>query len=63
MLKWILERLDGVVWAELICRIKGFLDFVHHPDSKELEDKNMMFWKLDPFPSSGEGRHLFCSVP
>jgi hypothetical protein len=36
-------------------RINAFSNFVHRPDSKELEDKNTMFWKLDLFPSSGEG--------
>jgi hypothetical protein len=44
-------------------RINGFSDFIHHPDSKELEnkkDENVAFWKLDLFPSSGEGRHLLC---
>jgi hypothetical protein len=39
-------------------RINWFSDFVHRPDSKELEDKNTTFRKLDLFPSSGEGRHL-----
>jgi hypothetical protein len=33
----------------------GFSDFVHRPDSKELEDKNITFRKLDVFPSSDEG--------
>jgi hypothetical protein len=33
----------------------GFSDFVHCTDSKELEDKNKTFRKLDLFPSSGEG--------
>jgi hypothetical protein len=42
-------------------RINWFSDFVQCPDSKELEDKNI--WKLDPFPSLGEGRHLLCWVP
>jgi hypothetical protein len=36
-------------------RINGFSDFVHHPGSKELEDKIMTFQKLDLFPSSGDG--------
>jgi hypothetical protein len=36
-------------------RINGFSDFVHRPDSKELEDKNTTFRKLDLFPSSGKG--------
>jgi hypothetical protein len=44
-------------------RINGFSNFAHRPDSKELEDKNTMFRKLDLFPSSGERRHLFCWVP
>jgi hypothetical protein len=44
-------------------RINGFSGFVHRPDSKELEDKNMTFRKLDLFPSSGEGRHLLCWFP
>jgi hypothetical protein len=44
-------------------RINGFSDFVHRPDSKELEDKNTTFRKLDLFPSSGEERHLLCYVP
>jgi hypothetical protein len=26
-----------------LLRINGFSDFVHHPDCKELEDKNMTF--------------------
>jgi hypothetical protein len=43
-------------------RINGFSDFIHRPDSKELEDTNMTFRKLDLFPSSGEGRHLLCWV-
>jgi hypothetical protein len=33
-----------------IYRINGFSDFVHRPDSKELEDKKTMFWKLGLFP-------------
>jgi hypothetical protein len=36
-------------------RINGFSGFVHRPDSKELEVKNMTFQKLDLVPSSGEG--------
>jgi hypothetical protein len=44
-------------------RINGVSDFVHRPDSKELEDKNTTFRKLDLFPSSGDGRHLLCWVP
>jgi hypothetical protein len=44
-------------------RINGVLDFVQRPDSKELEDKNTTFRKLDLFPSSDEGRHLLCWVP
>jgi hypothetical protein len=39
-------------------RIKGFSDFVHRPDSKELEDKNTTFRKLDLFQSSDDGRAL-----
>jgi hypothetical protein len=39
-------------------RINGFSDFVHRLDSKELEDKNTTFRKLDLFSSSGEGRHI-----
>jgi hypothetical protein len=46
------------------CRINGFSEWVHRPDSVELEDnKNTMFRKLDLFPSSGEGRHLLCWGP
>jgi hypothetical protein len=44
-------------------RIKGLSDFVHRPDSKELDGKNTTFWKLDLFPSLGEGRHLLCWIP
>jgi hypothetical protein len=44
-------------------RSNGFLGFVHRPDSKELEDKNTTFRKMDLFPSSGEERHLLCWVP
>jgi hypothetical protein len=57
--------LDSIgFWRRCIThRINGFLDFIHHLDSKELEDKNMTFRKLDLFPSSGEGRHLLCWVP
>jgi hypothetical protein len=47
----------------LSCRINGFSDFAHRPDSKELEDKNTTLRKLDLFPSSGGGRHLLCWVP
>jgi hypothetical protein len=36
----------------MVHRIKGFSDFVHRPNSKELEDKNTTFRKLDLFPSS-----------
>jgi hypothetical protein len=46
-----------------IHRIYGFSDFVQRLDSKELEDKNTTFRKLDLFPSSGERRHLLCWVP
>jgi hypothetical protein len=35
-------------------RITGFLDFFHRPVFYRTE--NMMFRKLDLFPSSGEGR-------
>jgi hypothetical protein len=44
-------------------KINGVSDFVHRPDSKELENKNTTFRQLDLFPSSGEGRHLLCWVP
>jgi hypothetical protein len=44
-------------------RINGISDFVHRPGSKELEDKNTTFRKLDLFPSSDEGRHSLCWVP
>jgi hypothetical protein len=46
----------GAIKAELIINkinkntIKGFSDFVHRLDSKELEDKNKTFRKLDLFP-------------
>jgi hypothetical protein len=43
-------------------RIKGFSDFVQHPDSKELEDKITTFRKLDVFPFSGEGRQWLRSA-
>jgi hypothetical protein len=43
-------------------RINGYSDFVHRPDSKDLEDENTTFRELDLFPSSGEGRHLLCWV-
>jgi hypothetical protein len=36
-------------------RINGFSDFVHLPDSKELEDKNTTLRKLHLFSSSGDG--------
>jgi hypothetical protein len=42
----------------LVCTeysVNGFSDFVHRPDSKELEDNNTTFRKLNLFPSSGEG--------
>jgi hypothetical protein len=35
-------------------KIKGFSDFVHRPDSKELEDKKTTFRKLALFPSSDD---------
>jgi hypothetical protein len=65
------NSVNGAVYTAIISterrqkldRIKGFSDFVHRPDSTELEDKNMTFRKLDLFPSSGEGRHLLCWVP
>jgi hypothetical protein len=41
-------------------RINGFSDFIHHPDSKELEDKNTTFWCL-PSPEDGN-RSSFCNV-
>jgi hypothetical protein len=41
-------------------RITGFLDFVHHPVFKKLE--NTTFRELDLFPSSGEGRKDTYSV-
>jgi hypothetical protein len=47
----------------LLHKIKGVSDFVHRPNSEELDDKNTTFRKLDLFPSSGEGRHLLCWVP
>jgi hypothetical protein len=34
-------------------RINRFSDFIHRPDSEELDNKNTMFRKLDLFPSSG----------
>jgi hypothetical protein len=44
-------------------RQSNLSDFVHRPDSKELEDKNTTFRKVDLFPSSGEGRHLLLLGP
>jgi hypothetical protein len=46
-------RLYGL--TSMTLRINRFSGFVHHPDSKELEDKNTMFQKLGLFLSSGEG--------
>jgi hypothetical protein len=50
-----------IAWYHTYLIIKGFLDFVHRPDSKELEDKNTTFRKLDLFPSSGEWLRLALS--
>jgi hypothetical protein len=35
-------------------RINGFSDFVRRSNSKELEDKNVTFQKLDLFLPSGD---------
>jgi hypothetical protein len=55
-------RTDERQTLTVLHRINGFSDFIHRPDSKELGDTNT-FWKLDLFPSSGKGRHLFCWDP
>jgi hypothetical protein len=39
------------------------LGFWTCPLSSILEIENTAFWKLDLFPSSGEGKHLLCWVP
>jgi hypothetical protein len=57
---WATSRLELI---KITYRINGFSNFVQRPDSKELDDKNTTFRKLDLFPSSGEGRHLLCWVP
>jgi hypothetical protein len=44
-------------------RINGFSDFVHSPDSKQIEDKITTFRKLDLFPPWREGTHILCWVP
>jgi hypothetical protein len=61
----IVQRVEELTRADrcITHRINGFSDFVNRPDSKELEDKNTTFRKLDLFSSSGEGRHLLCWVP
>jgi hypothetical protein len=59
------------VWAfsdteqQLIFRITGVSDFIHRPDLIIITRKrrNTTFRKLDLFPSSGEGGHLFCWIP
>jgi hypothetical protein len=45
-------------------RITGVSDFIHCPDFNNYKKKetNTTFRKLDLFPSSGEGRHLFCWI-
>jgi hypothetical protein len=46
---------------EVLFRIVGFLDFVHHPEFEILE--NTTFWKLDLFSSQVRGgRYLLCWV-
>jgi hypothetical protein len=62
LITWLIQSTWSVI-QQIILRINGFSDFIHHADSKELEDKNTTFQKLDLFPSLGEGRYLLCSVP
>jgi hypothetical protein len=40
-----------------------FSDSIHRPSIKKQTKGNTTFRKLDLFPSSGEGKNLFCWVP